>query len=263
MVLGQVGERRHAEVHGLDAAKSQRMAGGFHHQMRAPGPAHGGRTPRNFVPFGSRQGGRVQLLFEGEPQGSQPRSATAGALDRVLSQIRRRRLAVGAGDPDHGDVSSGVMPDGLGGEAQGHSRVADHEERHGDVRNGRPLLDHHRVGAARHGIDDELASVPSAAPTSDEQLAAGHGTRIVAHVGHAHGVVSHHSGREAAQRASELGEALAGRRLCFLHDDDTHVAGSNTRTTLAPLSTTPPGPGDCLASNPVPTTLGDTPSSMA
>ena len=104
-------------------------------------------------------------------------------LENRRDEIRRRGLAVRAGDPDHLHLATGIAVERGGDHGERESGVFDHRPRHTDAFR-RGLLGDDRGGAALDGLTGERRAVGVLAAKRHEHLSGRHRARVVRHAGH-------------------------------------------------------------------------------
>ena len=173
VVLGEVGEGADREPRARHPAQGERVARHLHRHVGDAGLTHHreerlqvGRLRR-----GERAGqpGAVDADADGAEQ---PRGAP-GRVQPGLDQVRDRRLAAGAGDPEDREVGGRVAVDESGDGAEHVARVGVDEHR--DVaqrRAGGPVgIGEHGGRASREGIGGEIGAVGARAGQGGEQVA--------------------------------------------------------------------------------------------
>ena len=112
VVAGQIGEPAHGEVHGVDPAQGQRVAGHLHHDGVDAALDHHGE--QRLQVGGLRGGERAGLVAPVDPDadGADQAGDPAGGPQPGLHQIGRGGLARGAGHADDAHALRRVAVDG-------------------------------------------------------------------------------------------------------------------------------------------------------
>ena len=151
VVLREVGEQGDVEDRAVDAVLGERVARDLHDDVGRAGLPHHGEQG---VQVGRLRSGANRL----DPDPPHPRLDRAEEAGRLaeraqarLDEVRGRRLAVGAGDPDQGEVAGGLPVDEGGHVAEDGPWVGDHEHGDGDVTGqlGPPRVGEQRPGRRR------------------------------------------------------------------------------------------------------------------
>ena len=111
VVLGQVGKPGDVEHDGVDTPQDQRVAGNLHHAGSGTALAHDREQCVQLRRL--RRGPHTGKHFVADPglDGSDQPGDSPGGSQPGLHEVRRRRLAIGAGDPEHEQVAGGVAVD--------------------------------------------------------------------------------------------------------------------------------------------------------
>ena len=159
--------------------------------------AHRGRAPRRRRP---------RVTPPSRPHGR------PGRLEQVADEVRRRRLAARAGDPDDGQRGGRVAVEARRGARHRGAHVVD--EHLGDAEPERPRDDERRR-AARDRVGGEVVPVAGEAGDAEEQRAGAHRAVVVGQGGDVHvgPVAEQVAQRHArAQAPSERARGLTGAR---------------------------------------------------
>ena len=181
VIAREVRERGHLEVECIGPMHREAMTGHLEHQVRRPIVERLPSEARDVVAF---RGGvkRWALATRAhEPCRSYQCGLARCAFDRLLQEIRRRRLAVGTRNPNGVQGAGRLAVHELGGAPKSHARVW-----YRNLRNvmSQRLLGHHGNGAARQCILDEADAVVGLSRHRNEQISARHLTRVVLHTAH-------------------------------------------------------------------------------
>ncbi len=206
VVLRHVGQRRHPEAAAVQPPLIQRLRRRFQDDVGRSGGAHLGeqrvqgqrprrgqrRPPCPAVPARRRR----SIADRADDAGIKPRRR-----QHRLDQIRRRRLAVGAGHRHQ--VQRRRRAETIGGDRRQRLARTGHRHHHRARRRWRGPLGDDDARAAFHRRRDEGAPVGRRARHGDEQIARLHQARIVAHLGH---------GDRLGRRAGDDGAVHAGQQ---------------------------------------------------
>ena len=133
VVLREVGEEGHVEDGAVDPVLGERVARDLHDDVGGARLPHHGEQR---VQVGGL-GRRADRLDPGVPDpglhGSQQPGRLAERAEAGLDEVGGRGLAVGAGDPDEGEVAGGPAVDERGHVAEHGPRVRHDEDRHGGL----------------------------------------------------------------------------------------------------------------------------------
>jgi hypothetical protein len=154
----------------VDPALIQRVRGDFHHAPLKPLLHHLGEVALQLKGAGCRVDGgqlpRADLIGD---RAQQPHPM-AGGFQHRADQVGRRRLAVGAGDPDHAKPARRISKKPGGKQWQGFLGILEKDDgtAHADANR---LVHDHRRRPARRRLLKILMAVLLRAPGGDKHIA--------------------------------------------------------------------------------------------
>ena len=128
--------------------------------------------------FGRGDGGRQRAAAGFVADRPQNPAAIAGRFEDGADHVRRRRLAVGAGDADDVEPARGFAVEGAGQRGQRAARVQNHELRDGPG-GAHGLFRDDGDGASRQRVFHEAGAVALVTGDGDENRPRFHAPRIV------------------------------------------------------------------------------------
>ena len=188
VVLGEVGEHGAGEAATGAALLIEAM--GAHLHGPDPGAGRHRLGQLGLEPIGEGRGvaGGLAMAGPAVDQGAEQGHGAAAGARQVLNQAGGGGLAVGAGNPDQGQVLAGLLPEGrrqLAG--PGGHRIGNHNHRIARDRGfgrRRRWTDHRRRGTGGQGLGPEPAAIHGPARQADKQASRRNSARITAHVAH-------------------------------------------------------------------------------
>ena len=156
VVLREVGEERRREVRAVDAMERKRMRGDLHRAGPIAAVEH--RPEGGLEVDRLRRGVDHRMLAPADHRLDSPEqpAALAGGFEQRREQEDRRRLAVGAGDPDDAERRAGVAVEADRERRHRRADRGDHEL--GDAEAER-ALDDERDGAGGHRLGSMVVAV--------------------------------------------------------------------------------------------------------
>ena len=182
MIAGQVREHAGGERDAIDPAQRQRMRRHLHRAGAALSIDHFAQKLLDVGRFGRRTRRFTDLAADAIGDGPEDAAADAGRVEDRRDEIRRRRLAVGAGDADHPHLAAGIAIERRGQHREREPCVRDDRPRNGDA-GRRRLLGHDGRRAALDRLPGERRAVGVLPLERDEHLAGRHGARVVRDAG--------------------------------------------------------------------------------
>ena len=104
MVLREIGEADRGEAHRVEASHRERDGGRLEHACRVACGAHAREQAVQIGRLGRRQRERLAHAADPRLDGPEQPAPLPGGVEHRCEQERRGRLAVRAGDADHGEV---------------------------------------------------------------------------------------------------------------------------------------------------------------
>ena len=207
VVLAQVRERRGREVDAVGAVQLERMRGDLHRARAVARVEHLPEGRLQVDRLGRRAHRRAHAAADHGGHAAEQAARPAGGLEQLAHEMRRRRLAAGAGDADHRQLGRRVAVEARRGARHRGAHVVDSNLRHAQAE--RPLNDQ-RGGAARHRIRCEVVAVAGEPGHAEEQRPGHHRAVVVGEARHLHvGPVAEQLAQRHATRNPRAG---AGRR---------------------------------------------------
>ena len=181
VVAGQVGEHRRVESRPRDPPEGERVRGDLHRRRRGAGVAHPAQGAEQVRGLRRRPPAAEPEVAEAVAEGAEQPRRPPGGVEEGGAQRGHRRLAVGAGDPDQGQLAVGVAV-GAGGERSEQGvRVGGGQPGggHGAVRRRRAGRRQHGHRAGGERLWREGGAIEAGPLPGDEEVARLDAARVV------------------------------------------------------------------------------------